>query len=114
MWLLPQTNGERATFLLLCLLIGLVEEFLFRGFAFFTISGLTGPLIAGSIVTISFALQHGIQDTIGIVRAFVLGVLLLIPVLVTGSLLPSIVMHAVVDVFSGLYGRAAVASFEAT
>jgi membrane protease YdiL (CAAX protease family) len=114
MSLLPQTNGERATFLLLCLLIGLVEEFLFRGFAFFTISGLTGPLIAGSIVTISFALQHGIQDTIGIVRAFVLGVLLLIPVLVTGSLLPSIVTHAVVDVFSGLYGRAAVASFQPT
>lgn len=111
MSLLPQTRGERAIFLLLCLLVGLVEEFLFRGFAFFTISGLAGPLFAGSIVTISFALQHGIQDAIGIVRAFVLGVLLLIPVLVTGSLLPSIVAHAVVDVFSGLYGRAAMASF---
>ena len=111
MSLLPQTRAERAIFLLLCLLVGLVEEFLFRGFAFFTISSLAGPLFAGSIVTISFALQHGIQDAIGIVRAFVLGVLLLIPVLVTGSLLPSIVAHAVVDVFSGLYGRAAMASF---
>jgi membrane protease YdiL (CAAX protease family) len=111
MSLLPQTRGERAIFLLLCLLVGLVEEFLFRGFAFFTISSLAGPLFAGSIVTISFALQHGIQDAIGIVRAFVLGVLLLIPVLVTGSLLPAIVAHAVVDVFSGLYGRAAMASF---
>jgi membrane protease YdiL (CAAX protease family) len=111
MSLLPQTSGERAIFLLLCLLVGLMEEFLFRGFAFFTLSGVTGPLIAGSIVTISFALQHGIQDAIGIVRAFVLAVLLLIPVLVTGSLLPSIVTHAVVDMFSGMYGRSAMASF---
>jgi hypothetical protein len=111
MSLRPQTRAERAIFLLLCLLVGFVEEFLFRGFAFFTISGVADPLIAGSIVTISFALQHGIQDAIGIVRAFVLGVLLLIPVLVTGSLLPSIITHAVVDVFSGLYGRAAMASF---
>jgi membrane protease YdiL (CAAX protease family) len=114
MSLLPQTKRERAIFVLLCLLVGLVEEFLFRGFAFFTISGFAGPLIAGLIVTISFALQHGIQDAIGIVRAFVLAGLLLIPVFVTGSLLPSIVAHALVDAFSGLYGRAAVASFRPT
>jgi membrane protease YdiL (CAAX protease family) len=68
MSLLPETIGEQAIFVLLCLLIGFVEEFLFRGFAFLTISGVAGPLIAGSIVTISFALQHGIQDAIGITR----------------------------------------------
>lgn len=111
MSLLPRTSNERTVFFLLCLLVGLVEEFLFRGFAFFVLSGIAGSaLIAASIVTISFALQHGVQDTVGIFRALVLGVLLLIPVLITGSLLPSIVAHAVVDVFSGLYGRAAVAS----
>lgn len=115
MSLLPQTKGERAKFLLLCLLIGLVEEFLFRGFALFTLAGFIGSqLLAAAIVTISFALQHGIQDTIGIVRAFVLGILLIVPVIITGSLLPSIVAHAVVDCFSGLYGRAAMASFRLT
>jgi membrane protease YdiL (CAAX protease family) len=114
MSLLPQTRGERAMFLLLCLLVGFVEEFLFRGFAFFTISGLAGLSIAGSIVTISFALQHGIQDAIGIMRAFVLGAVLIVPVVITGSLLPSIIAHAVVDGFSGLYGRAAMASFQST
>jgi membrane protease YdiL (CAAX protease family) len=112
MSLLPETMREQAMFVLLCLLVGLVEEFLFRGFAFFTIRGLASPLIAGSIVTISFALQHGIQDAIGIVRAFVLGVLLIVPVVMTGSLLPSIVAHAIVDAFSGLYGRTAMAGFQ--
>jgi len=93
-------------FLLLCVLVGIVEEFLFRGFAFFTIKGvLQSPQLAITIVTISFALQHGLQDTIGIARAFVLGSVLAVPVLVTGSLLPSIVAHSVVDAFSGLYGR---------
>jgi membrane protease YdiL (CAAX protease family) len=112
MSLLPETIGERLVFLLLCFLIGFVEEFLFRGFAFFTLAGLTGSVgLPAAIITFSFALQHGIQDAIGVVRAFVLGVLLLIPVLITGSLLPSIVAHTIVDMFSGLYGRAAMASF---
>jgi membrane protease YdiL (CAAX protease family) len=115
MSLLPQTRGERAMFLLLCLLVGLVEEFLFRGFAFFTLAGFIGSeLLAAAIVTISFGLQHGIQDTIGIVRALVLGILLIVPVIITGSLLPSIIAHAVVDGFSGLYGRAAMTSFQLT
>jgi membrane protease YdiL (CAAX protease family) len=113
MSLLPQTRNERTMFFLLCLLVALVEEFLFRGFAFSVLSGVAAsPLIAGLIVTISFALQHGVQDIVGIFRAFVLGVLLLIPVLITGSLLPSIVAHGVVDVFSGLYSRAALASLQ--
>jgi membrane protease YdiL (CAAX protease family) len=106
MSLLPQTPIERVMFLLLCVLIGVVEEFLFRGFAFFTIKGFVqSPQLAITVVTISFALQHGLQDTIGVVRAFVLGSVLAVPVLVTGSLLPSIIAHSVVDAFSGLYGR---------
>ena len=105
MSLLPQTSTERAVFLLVCVLVGVVEEFLFRGFAFFTLSGvLQSQQLAITIVTISFALQHGLQDTIGIARAFVLGCVLAIPVLVTGALLPSIIAHSVVDAFSGLCG----------
>ena len=106
MQLLPETRLEYALFLALCLLIGLVEEFLFRGFALFTLAGfLHSKMSAVAIVTVFFALQHGIQDAIGIARAFVLGILLVIPILVTGSLLPSVIAHAIIDAFSGLYGR---------
>lgn len=109
MSLLPETSAEYVFFLALCVLVGLVEEFLFRGFALSTLADLSGSkMLAAAIVTISFALQHGIQDAIGIVRAFVLGVVLVVPVLVTGSLLPSIVAHALVDAFSGLFGRAMI------
>jgi len=112
MSLLPQTSAERVMFLLLCVFVGIVEEFLFRGFAFFTIEGvLQSPWLAITIVTISFALQHGLQDMIGIARAFVLGSVLAIPVLVTGSLLPSIIAHSLVDAVSGLYGRSVMGWF---
>jgi membrane protease YdiL (CAAX protease family) len=109
---LPRTRIEKAAFLVLCLLVGIVEEFLFRGFAFFTLGdALQSQSVVIAIVTISFALQHGIQDAIGIGRAFILGAVLAVPVLVTGSLLPSIAAHAIVDAFTGLYGLAALESF---
>jgi hypothetical protein len=74
------------------------------GFAFFTLAGLLqNNGLASAIMTAFFALQHRIQDTIGITRAFVLGGILVVPVLVTGSLLPSIVAHATMDAVSGLY-----------
>src|SRR5215831_5076791 len=57
MSLLPETIREQAMFLILCFLVGLVEEFLFRGFAFFTLTAFTGSqLLAAAIVTASFAL----------------------------------------------------------
>jgi membrane protease YdiL (CAAX protease family) len=97
---------EYAFFLALCLLIGLVEEFLFRGFAFFTLAGFLHSKVVGvTIVTVFFALQHGIQDAIGIGRAFILGAFLALPVFVTGSLLPSIIAHALIDAFTGIFGH---------
>jgi membrane protease YdiL (CAAX protease family) len=106
MSLLPETAREYLLFLILCVLVGIVEEFLFRGFALFTsVDVFRSRMLAVAIVTVFFALQHSIQDMIGIARAFVLGAVLAIPVLITGSLLPSIIAHAIVDAFSGLYGR---------
>lgn len=106
MRLLPQTRPEYAFFLALCLLIGLVEEFLFSGFAFFTLAGFLHSKVVGvTIVTVFFALQHGIQDAIGIGRAFILGAFLAIQVFVTGSLLPSIIAHALIDAFTGIFGH---------
>jgi membrane protease YdiL (CAAX protease family) len=113
MSLLPQTWVEKTSFLVVCVLVGVVEEFIFRGFTFFTLARLLqNNTLAVAIVTVSFALQHGIQDAIGIARAFVLGGVLAIPVLVTGSLLPSIVAHAAVDAFSGLFGPSIMKRFE--
>jgi membrane protease YdiL (CAAX protease family) len=106
MSLLPDNRVERTVFLAVCVLVGVVEEFLFRGFALATLTqAVRSSIAAVAIVTIAFGLAHGVQDAIGIIRAMVLGGLLAIPVLVTGSLLPSVIAHAVVDAFTGLFMR---------
>ena len=58
--------------------------------------------LAVLLVSISFALMHGLQDLMAIVSAFIQSVLLSLPVLALHSLIPSIAVHFMVDVFAGL------------
>lgn len=100
--ILPKSTAEKVAFALLCLLIGTVEEYLYRGFSLMLLrEWFSSDLAAVLLVGLSFALMHGIQDRIAIAGAFCQGLLLSVPVLVTGSLVPSVIAHAVVDVASG-------------
>jgi membrane protease YdiL (CAAX protease family) len=101
--LLPRSLAEKIAFVVLCLLIALVEEFIYRGFVL-TVARewLASDIIAVGLVSLSFALMHGLQDFIAITSAFIQGILLSLPVLVLHSLVPSIVAHFAVDVFARL------------
>ena len=101
--LLPRSPAEKIGFVVLCLLIAFVEEFLYRGFVLTLLRGwLRADILAVSLVSISFALMHGLQDLMAIVSAFIQSVLLSLPVLALHSLVPSIAAHFMVDVFAGL------------
>ncbi len=101
--LLPTKPRERLMFVGVCVVVGVVEEFIFRGFALTVLAQAShSAAFAFGVVTVSFALAHGLQDAVAIGNAFVLGVLLAVPVLVTQSLIPSVVAHSSVDVFAGL------------
>ena len=101
--LLPRSCGEKIAFVLLCLLIGLSEEFVYRGFALSVLrEWFRSDALAVAVVAVSFALMHGLQDSIAILSAFTLGVLLCVPVLSVQSLTPAIIGHIAVDVFAGL------------
>jgi membrane protease YdiL (CAAX protease family) len=101
--LLPRSPGEKIGFVVLCLLIAVVEEFLYRGFVLMVLRGwLRSDFLAVSLVSISFALMHGLQDLMAIVSAFIQSVLLSLPVLAVHSLAPSISAHFMVNVFAGL------------
>jgi membrane protease YdiL (CAAX protease family) len=90
-------------FALLCVLIAVVEEYMYRGFALISLrEWLRSDLLAAAVVCLSFALMHGLQDLIAIVGAFVQGVVLTIPVFVAHSLVPSVLGHFVVDLFAGM------------
>ncbi|HEV2388765.1 MAG TPA: CPBP family intramembrane glutamic endopeptidase [Candidatus Acidoferrales bacterium] len=101
--LLPETPRERAAFLGVSLTAGLVEEYVMRGFTLLTlVSWIRSPILALVLVSLSFGIAHGYQDWIGMARATLLGALLAVPVLLTGALLPAVIVHALVDAIAGL------------
>ena len=97
--ILPRTARERWLFVgVVSPTAGIVEELLFRGFALTRLAELFGGLAIAVVVTsVAFALAHVYQGGFGMARAGLLAVLLAIPFVVTGSLLPSILAHAAID-----------------
>ena len=115
--MIPRNGNERSFFVALALTAGITEEFVFRGIAITTLSGTTwftgayGPWAAALLVSLAFGLGHGYQEFWGVVRASLLGFGLAVPFLLTGSLLPGIVAHTLVDLtLLGPSGRRLVAA----
>ena len=94
------------------LLVGFVEEMLFRGFLFKAMlgNGKTIPAIIVSALTFGighivnlFAGQAGFETIMQVIFAISWGFILTMVFYKSGSLIPCIIAHAMVDVFS-LYG----------
>jgi len=103
--LMPRTASETGTFVLLCVVAAVCEEYVFRGFALGVLTAWTGSAWAGAgVVALSFGLSHGYQRVGGVLRAAGLGMLLAVPVVITGSLFPAIVAHFWINVVLGLGG----------
>jgi membrane protease YdiL (CAAX protease family) len=104
MALLPRSTAEKLAFTFLCILIALIEEFIYRGFVLSDLRDwLRSDTLAVALVSVSFALMHGLQDWIAIAGAFLQGIVLSIPVLLIHSLAASIVGHFSVDLCAGLF-----------
>jgi membrane protease YdiL (CAAX protease family) len=102
--LIPETPREKVGFAFLSLTAGITEEFIFRGFLLAALTAVTGS--AGVAVALSsavFGILHAYQNPLGAARAGVLGAVLAVPLLATGSLFPSMVAHAAIDVLSGIW-----------
>lgn len=100
--LLPRSLREYLAYVPVALMAGIGEEVLYRGFGLGTLlrwGALAGVAVA--IVTLSFGLAHGYKSVAGMLRASLLGLVTTIPVLVTGTLLPSILAHALMDLIAG-------------
>jgi membrane protease YdiL (CAAX protease family) len=100
--MLPRTRREFTAFFGVSLAAGFAEEYLLRGYCLGLLALTTGSmLLAVAVTTLSFGLAHLYQGPRGAARATVLGLVLAIPVVATGSLLPSIIAHAATDAASG-------------
>ena len=97
---LPNNATERAVWIVISLTAGICEELLFRGFLirFLHESSLALP-IAGALAVSSvlFGLGHVYQGRKSVITTTVGGLCFGLLFLLSGSLLPAIVLHALID-----------------
>ena len=102
-WLLPKSPRERAVFALVSLSAGIGEEMAFRGFLIPALRVASGSMfIAVAVSSLAFGMMHSYQRIGGALRASALGALLATPMIVTGSVIPSMAAHAAFDLLVGL------------
>jgi uncharacterized protein len=99
-FILPVTPEERAWFALVSVTAGICEETLYRGFLIRYLSN--GPWHAGlwvalAIASISFGLAHGYQGLSGIIGTALLGAVMAVLFLASGSLWLPMALHAIID-----------------
>ena len=100
MQILPRNRDERRVFALLAITAGITEEFVWRGFLLVLLVALFPQLpLAAAVVAMAavFGWAHLYQGRAGILATGVLGGLLAMLYVASGSLLPSIALHAAID-----------------
>ncbi len=101
--LMPQQSEERWAFLGVSASAGFCEEFAYHGFL---LAGLCGWLengwLAALVANLAFGVLHGYQGRAGVIRAFLMGYVLCLPVIVGAGLWPAVVAHFLVNALLGL------------
>jgi len=100
--LAPRTASELGLWVATSLSAGFCEEFIFRGYLIWVFQWWLGLWGAAALSVVVFALAHAYQGVKGILSTGIVGVLLTLVVLIFGSLWPAIVLHALIDIGSGL------------
>lgn len=99
--LMPSTNASLAGWVFISLSAGLCEEFLFRGYLIWVFVPFLGWWGAAALSVLLFAIAHAYQGGKGILTTGILGVVLTATVVIFHSLIPAIVLHALMDLSSG-------------
>jgi membrane protease YdiL (CAAX protease family) len=98
--LLPRTRGERRLFTVVGITAGVCEEWLYRGFFLAVVAGLAGgppEAVLIAIAAVAFGVAHAYQGWTGVLTTGVLGGVMALLYLRTGSLLLPVVLHAAID-----------------
>lgn len=101
--LMPTNRAELAAFFGVSLCAGFGEELTYHGFL---LAGLAGWLksgwLAAVVANLAFGILHGYQGPAGVLRAFVMGYVLALPVVVGAGLWPAMAAHFLVNAALGL------------
>jgi membrane protease YdiL (CAAX protease family) len=101
--LLPETGKEKAVFVVLSFSAGLGEEVAYRGFLVPALTLVFGSVLGAALLSsLVFGILHAYQGWLGVVRTALLGMALAAAFIFTGTLWPSILAHAMLDVLVGV------------
>jgi membrane protease YdiL (CAAX protease family) len=106
--LAPQTPTENRLFDMVSITAGVCEEILYRGLLLATLVSLVGTWPAVAITSLIFGLGHAYQGISGIAKTGLVGLVLALFTVSSGSLYIAIVLHAVIDLTSGRIMRRAL------
>lgn len=99
--LLPAQPGEWPLFAAFAITAGICEELLFRGFLQWVLTQYMGPWPAAAAQVALFGIAHAYQGFSGVWRTGMVGAFLTCIVLLSGSLYPAMLLHALMDLQAG-------------
>ncbi|MDH5546575.1 MAG: CPBP family intramembrane metalloprotease [Gammaproteobacteria bacterium] len=97
----PTNDREMQWFVWVSLTAGICEELIYRGYMMWYFTSMSDPWIALLITSVLFGLNHVYQGVQGVLRTAAAGAVLAYVFLLTDSLLIPMLLHAVVDFYSG-------------
>src|SRR5262245_14280920 len=106
--LIPHTPGEFRLFVALSFTAGICEELLYRGYLVWVLRSWIGLAGAAGVSMVMFGFAHAYQGRSYGIRAFFTGVAFGLLALATGSILPGMALHALIDLGSGWISYMAV------
>jgi membrane protease YdiL (CAAX protease family) len=104
--LIPHNRVERAWFVPVAITAGLCEEFTYRGFLLWAVRPWLGLWGAALVSTVSFGFAHAYQGRRGATRAGTLGAVFVVLAIAMSSVVPGMVLHALLDLMGGEAGYA--------
>jgi membrane protease YdiL (CAAX protease family) len=108
--MIPSGDDEMRLFYLLSFTAGVCEEFLFRGFLFWYAAHFMPWPWAAVTTVLLFGIGHSYQGPTGILTTSIAGAVFMMLYLASGSLYLSMLVHALMDSYSGTVGRRAFAA----
>jgi membrane protease YdiL (CAAX protease family) len=104
--MVPRTPGQALAWIGISLGAGVVEEIVWRGVLYACVAWLVkSPWLAVPLCAIPFGLVHAIQGARAMLITSLIGVLMHLLVLATGSLLPAMLVHFLYDAIVGFLVR---------
>ncbi|HET9325397.1 MAG TPA: CPBP family glutamic-type intramembrane protease [Candidatus Eisenbacteria bacterium] len=106
--MLPRTTEEKRIFHVVALTAGVCEELLYRGYMIWYLTWWLDVVPAVIVSSVIFGVGHSYQGVKGIVTTTLVGAVMAMIYLASGSLWPAMAVHAIVDMHAGELAHAAL------